>query len=232
MAETREKVADQAPGLIYTLECLGFSINWEKTILEPSQHIEFLGFMVDSTKMELSLPAQKIKKIRAWSLHSYWGRVDILPHPFEVSRHDECHEPSHSSSSSFLQEFANGPNFGRAEWDQNYETNLNLSPDSSEELIWWDTQMITWNGRAVVSTEPDLTIESDASMLGWGASYQGTSTGGLWSHQEKQWHINCVELLAATLAVKTFLKNKVGISVLLKINNTTAVAYRGSARVN
>ena len=62
-------------------------------------------------------------------------------------------------------------------------------------------------------------------MLGWGTSHQGTSTGGPWSHQERQWHINCLELLAATLALKTFLKNKVGVSVLLKIDNTTAVAY-------
>ena len=35
-------------------------------------------------------------------------------------------------------------------------------------------------------------------------------------------HINCLELLAATLAAKTFLKHKTRVSVLL---NTTAVAY-------
>ena len=81
--------------------------------------------------------------------------------------------------------------------DQDYKTHLNLSPDIREELIWWDTQMIKWNGRTVLATEPDLTIESDASSQGWGASCQGTSTGGLWSALEKKWHINCLELLAA-----------------------------------
>jgi len=38
-------------------------------------------------------------------------------------------------------------------------------------------------------------------------------------------HINCLELLAATLATKTFVKSKTAISILLRIDNTTAVAY-------
>ena len=45
--------------------------------------------------------------------------------------------------------------------DQDYETILKLFPGSREELIWWDTQMVKWNGRTVISTEPNLTIESD-----------------------------------------------------------------------
>jgi len=34
-------------------------------------------------------------------------------------------------------------------------------------------------------------------------------------------HINCLELLAA----KTFLKDVIGVSALLELNNPTAVAY-------
>ena len=37
-------------------------------------------------------------------------------------------------------------------------------------------------------------------------------------------HINSLELLAAMLAVKTFLKDASGISVLLQLDNATAVA--------
>ena len=70
--------------------------------------------------------------------------------------------------------------------------------------------MIKWNGRTVLATEPDLTIESDASSHSWGASCQGTSTGEPWTPLEKKWHINCLELLAVTLALKTFVKNNQG----------------------
>ena len=67
MAETREKARDHASGLIYLFQCLGFTINSEKTILEPSLRLKFLGFMVDTINMELSLPTQKIEKIRVES---------------------------------------------------------------------------------------------------------------------------------------------------------------------
>ena len=49
--------------------------------------------------------------------------------------------------------------------------------------------------------------------------------GGPWSKKEKGYHINCLELLAATLAVKSFLKDHVNKCVLVLIDNRTAVAY-------
>jgi hypothetical protein len=42
-------------------------INTEKTIMEPSQSLEFLGFTINSLTRELRLPPEKIKKIRAES---------------------------------------------------------------------------------------------------------------------------------------------------------------------
>ena len=53
---------------------------------------------------------------------------------------------------------------------------------------------------------------------------QGINMGGPWTTQEKTWQVNCLELLAATLALQTFLKDKQKLSVLLKLNNTFAVA--------
>ena len=44
-------------------------------------------------------------------------------------------------------------------------------------------------------------------------------------------YINCLELLAATFAVKTFVKNLTQVSVLLRIENTTVVAYKTTGRV-
>ena len=108
------------------------------------------------------------------------------------------------------------------EADQDYETTILLSEDSKEELVWWDTEIVKWNGRTILAQEPQMVIESDASKLGWG---QVISTGGPWSAQKKSQHINCLELLAATLALQTFVKNNREVSVLLKIDNMAAVAY-------
>ena len=46
--------------LIYVLQHLGFTVNFQKSVLDPSQTIEFLGINVDSNKMKLSLPEEKM----------------------------------------------------------------------------------------------------------------------------------------------------------------------------
>ena len=70
-----------------------------------------------------------------------------------------------------------------------------------------------------------MIMDSDASLMGWGAVCKNQRTGGPWSQSESQMHINCLELLATTLAVQTFLKHKTRLSVLLRLDNTSAVAY-------
>ena len=52
---------------------------------------------------------------------------------------------------------------------QSYNTQVALSPESREELIWWDTHMKNWDGKILLKREIDLTIDSDASLAGWGA---------------------------------------------------------------
>ena len=86
-------------------------------------------------------------------------------------------------------------------------------------------EMIKWNDKAFLRREIDLAIMSDAFQTGWGASAGHQRTGGLWSQEELTMPISCLELLAATLTLKTFAKGKQGISVLLYLDNTTAVAY-------
>ena len=63
------------------------------------------------------------------------------------------------------------------------------------------------------------------SLTEWGANCRGTKTGGPWSEHEKTWHINCLELLTATLAIKCFARDMRGITILLMMDNRTAVAY-------
>ena len=47
------------------LEMLGFVINREKSILSPTQILDdYLGFIINSQEMSLSLPMKKILKIQ------------------------------------------------------------------------------------------------------------------------------------------------------------------------
>ena len=51
------------------------------------------------------------------------------------------------------------------------------------------------------------------------------STGGLWSEEERTHHINLLELAGRALATKTFTKGRKNIHVLLRMDNTTSIAY-------
>ena len=70
-----------------------------------------------------------------------------------------------------------------------------------------------------------MVIETDASDRGWGAVCNEIRTGGPWTPQEREMHINCREMLAASLAVKCFAKDKTSLHILLKMDSISALSY-------
>ena len=48
--------------------------------------------------------------------------------------------------------------------------------------------------------------------------------GGPWSQMELKLHINCMEALAAFLAIKCFTRDEKGVAILLQIDNSVAVS--------
>ncbi len=105
---------------------------------------------------------------------------------------------------------------------QDYNATLTMSEEIQLELIWWEHHLQEWNGKSMMTHRPSLTIESDPSKKGWGAVCSGQRTGGPWSTKERSWHL---EAWAVFLAVKSFARDRQGITILLKIDNMTSVAY-------
>ena len=62
MARSVQELIFHRDTVIYLLQNLGFVLNLKKSVLEPSQKIEFLGMVIDSMKMEISLPQEKLVK--------------------------------------------------------------------------------------------------------------------------------------------------------------------------
>ena len=50
---------------LYLLQWLGVTINWEKSMVVPTQSLTFLGLSIDSQTMSLSLPEEKILNIQS-----------------------------------------------------------------------------------------------------------------------------------------------------------------------
>ena len=123
------------------LEGLGFIVNMEKSVLTPSQQIEFLGLLLNTTSMCLTLPGHKIRTIRkeaalllrqgnfsARKLAQFIGKLNaasqaVFPAPL-FYRH--------------LQRDLQG---ALARGSQNYDTSLQLSRASREEVQWWQEHL-------------------------------------------------------------------------------------------
>jgi len=97
-----------------------------------------------------------------------------------------------------------------------------------EDLNWWQRN-------ASIGKNPirlhkfTAEISSDASLTGWGAHFQDRSTHGFWTKKEKQFSINYLELLAAFFALECFVSELRNCEILLRLDNTTAIAYINKA---
>ena len=88
-----------------------------------------------------------------------------------------------------------------------YDTLVYLSEEAKVDLNWYFTSHMC---RPIQPPIASLTLQTDASTIGWGAYCQETDqrTGGPWSGPEAAHHINWLELKAAFLVVQSFVKQE------------------------
>ena len=220
-----EVLRDHTTLVIDLLQSLGFIINFEKSVLTPSPVLEFLGFLINSKTINFYLPQAKIAKVlnvgkslmqkNPTSLHLLSQFQGFL----ESCRPAVWVAPLHFRhlQSCLIRQVA--LNKG------SYQGTVLLDHLALEELQWWITNIKQVNGSPIQPPATEMMITSDASKMGWGATCGNLSTNGRWSNQESLLHINVLELKATFLAVQAFLKHQSNLSVKLRLDNTTAIAY-------
>jgi len=152
---------------LWLLQNLGFVINWKKSVLTPSQSLEYLGFVIKSLEMSLILPDGKVEQlvqtcrdlIRAGSA-SVRTLSHVIVHP----------APLHYRHLQRLQ--VEGLLKG-----QGYEAIVPLNEVCRKDLQRWIDQLTMWNGRSIITPAPDMTITTDASLKGWGEYVRGNTQG-------------------------------------------------------
>ncbi|XP_074624357.1 uncharacterized protein LOC141882292 [Acropora palmata] len=106
----------------------------------------------------------------------------------------------------------------------NFDSIMSLSGQSKAELTWWVNNILTAS-KPISHGNPDLTLTTDASNVGWGAVCGDTSKGGFWSPEEQRYHINFLELKAVLLDLKSLCGVFSEKHILVQSDNTTTVAY-------
>ena len=105
----------------------------------------------------------------------------------------------------------------------NYDASVRLSNEVKKELCWWITNIMS-SFQHIHMPDPDITIYTDSSTLGWGVTNGYNPSGGRWKAEEIN-HINLLELKAIFIGVQTYCKGKHYKHVRVMSDNITAVSY-------
>ena len=203
---------------------LGLKINYEKSSLVPNQVINHLGFLWNSKQMSISLPVEKISKIKhfcsQFSECVSLRKISALLGMLVNSSNGFSFAPLHYRALQlcFIEGLKNCHS-----WDDY----IYLKNNSLLDLKWWiNCKPENLKPVSIIPFKPDLILHTDASMSGWGSSLSnGDFISGKWSPNDKIKHINYLELKAIIFSVNhfiNFLKNK---SLLIKCDNISSVFY-------
>lgn len=203
---------------------LGFKVHLDKSEMIPTQKLQFLGFFIDSVKMTVSLPDSKVDNV-----------IDICDLALKssvLSIRFVLHIIGTLNSYCVAVDYG-ANNFKQIESDQikalkynrgNFDALMQISEKAKVDLFWW-TNNVSSSLAYIRTKNPDVSLYSDASNLGWGAFSGPEKIQGEWNQEELDLHINAKELLAILYGLQFLHSDKINITVHILTDNTTAVSH-------
>ena len=227
VASSKMECNEQAVFAVQLLTDLGFNVNMEKSNLMPKTRVEFLGFVLDSIRMELFLPEKKKENILQRIRNLLMSRQILVRQVSSMVGLMQSAKWAVMPAVIYYRFLQRDLNSALEETGRDYDSLIMLSQEARQELKMWLTNLEMWHGRAMVMSRPSLIIQTDASLLGWGAVClnTGKEANGLWSREETMLHINVLELMTAWFAIQTLVNVTTGAHVRFQMDNTTAVSY-------
>ena len=164
--------------VISALQHLGFQISWKK-VTDPDEVTTFLGITIDSLKLELSLPIEKVHKLRLVLL-------SLIDRGHASKKELECVGGLVSHCAYIIK---GGRTFSRRIFDlsASYSRHSHRIPLSKEILAdfeWWLAFCHVFNGRAcMIKGVHPVPIVSDSSFHGFGAWAGQDWIAGFWNEE-------------------------------------------------
>lgn len=233
MARSRAEALEDTKKLIKHLGSLGLATNEKKCKLDPAHEMEFLGMTLNSARMSISIPKEKIRKviseirkvgklkrIQMRKLAALSGTLTSLAFGFSPS---QIHQRLLQRN---LILFMNR----KIPWDNQ----IPVFKTTKRELKWWERHLGRLNGIPLLEREgEEVHIYTDASKTGWGGVFSETpreekhhhlTSIGQWSQEEKEFSSNFRELKAILMTLKDHAKELSEKRVVVHSDNTTAIS--------
>ena len=180
--QSPDRLASVFHSIVNVLKQLGFLIKQEKCSQVPTQRIEFLGSLINSTDMLQAVPSEKHQNIQGECRKVYQDRSmsmtelsALLGRMIHCTQRGLAQAPLHYRA---LQRQHVGI-LRHQKISYQSRTKISLSKDSLTDLQWWiSPQIIQFNNTPLTLPAFDMVIYTDASTQGWGAQCNGILTGG------------------------------------------------------
>ncbi|CAG2223797.1 unnamed protein product [Mytilus edulis] len=194
---------------VQLLDHLGFTIHPDKSVLQPTQIIVFLGFVINSITMCIRVTTEKADNIIKLCSRLILKKEITIREFAQVIGKLVATEPGvqyaplYIKSLEITKDLLLKQNYG------NFDAKMTLSDGNISDLNWW-VNNINSSFKPMTLTDPQFILNTDSSNTGWGAVVQDTlfKTKGFWSNEEQKNHINFLELKAAYLALIWFCSSR------------------------
>ncbi|XP_071943241.1 uncharacterized protein [Antedon mediterranea] len=230
IGSTYKRCVDTIMETIKMFDSLGFVIHPEKSVFIPTQSITFLGFNINSGNMKITLTSPKIDRLTNCitrilatptpTIRKIAQIIGYIVSSFPAVQYGKCHYRAVERDKINALKTARG----------NFDSKMCLSSSAIEDLQWWLINLPQcFNVIGHLAT--DLTIYTDASLSGWGAAMGEAATGGHWTVNERKYHINYLELLAAYFGLTSFSKQVLGKQGYTENNTRQGAGNSSSTRL-
>lgn len=206
------------------LERLGFILNLVKSMVVPAQRVIYLGFIIDSILMVVILPQEKRENIVALCLKMQNKKTAKIREVAQVIGVLVSSFPAVDYGKLFYRKLEKGKIEALRKNYGNFESEMFISNCMRQDLEWWINN-IHLQVRVIDRGNPVVEIQTDSSLAGWGAVFDGKPFGGRWSIEESENHINVLELMAILFALKALVDRLENKHVKVLSDSTTAVCY-------
>ena len=226
-ANSRQASLEHTSFVCNLLSSLGFEINFEKSCLSPKTDTTYLGFCIDSASMSISLPGEKVEKLKSVGssilasnrviVRDLAKFIGIIVSSFEAFPKGRIHYRKLESFKTKALESSGG----------NFDSFVSLNTDALCEIQWWLS--IPSDAFTTPAKMPpiSITLRTDASSTGWGAFCENdySFSQGVWSSKYADLHINVLELLAIQHALSSLCNSRMNAHIHIKSDNSSAVSY-------
>ena len=135
--------------------------------MTPTQHIDFLGFTLDSLNMTISVTEEKKGKIREVCEKLLTNRVHTIRFLAGVVGTLVAALPGITWGPLFYRALEGCKDHALRLSKGDFDTPVMLSSDAVSDLEWWNSNIL--GASNFIHPPPiDFTIYSDASLEGWG----------------------------------------------------------------